>query len=96
MVKVMISYDMAEGKEQECQEYLATKVAPLLNSMGFDVTDIWFTIWGNSPQVLGGGEVASISDARRIFLSDEWREVEGNLDPLTENLKVRVIKPETE
>lgn len=96
MVKVMISYDMAEGKEQECQEYLATKVAPLLNKMGFSVTDVWFTIWGGSPQVLGGGEVPSLSEARRIFLSDEWRQVEDHLEPLTENFKVRVLKSETE
>jgi len=95
MVKVMISYDMAEGKEQECQEYLAKEVAPLLNRMGFDVTDVWYTIWGNSPQVRGGGEVASLNDARRIFFSNEWREVENALEPLTENLKVRVFKPET-
>jgi hypothetical protein len=94
MVKVMISYDMVEGKERECQEYLVTQVAPALNKMGVQVTDVWYTVWGDSPQILGGGEVATLEDARRIFQSDEWREIEITLEPLTENLQVKVVRPE--
>lgn len=94
MVKVMISYDMVEGKEHECQEYLANRVAPVLSRLGFQVTDVWYTIWGESPQILGGGEVKSLEDARRIFQSDEWREIEAALEPLTYNLKVKVVRPE--
>ena len=92
MVKVLISYDMQEGKEQECQEYLANRVAPVLSGLGFQVSDVWYTVWGNSPQILGGGEVESLSDARRIFLSEEWREIETKLEDLVENLKVRVVQ----
>jgi len=94
MVKVMISYDMVEGKERECQEYLANQIAPTLTKMGFQVTDVWYTVWGDSPQILGGGEVATLEDARRIFQSDEWRGIETALEPLTRNLQVKVVKPE--
>ena len=89
---LMISYDMQEGKEQECQEYLANRVAPTLSGLGFQVADVWYTVWGNSPQILGGGEVESLGEARRIFQSDEWREVEDKLNDLVENLKVRVVQ----
>jgi len=94
MVKVMISYDMVEGKERECQEYLANQVAPVLTKMGFQVTDVWYTIWGDSPQILGGGEAATLEDARRIFQSDEWRTIETALQPLTRNLQIKVVRPE--
>ena len=92
MVKVLISYDMQDGKEQECQEFLANRVAPALSGLGFQVSDFWYTVWGNSPQILGGGEVESLGEARRIFLSDEWREVERKLGALVDNLKVRVVQ----
>ena len=90
MVKVIISYDMRAGKEQECQEYLSNKVAPLLAQQGFNLNDIWYTMWGDSPQILGGGTVDSLGAAREIFLSDQWQEVEENLESMTYNFQVRV------
>ena len=94
MIKVVISYDMRDGKEQECQEYLVNRAAPLLANMGFQIADVWYTVWGSSPQVLSGGELDSLTDARRIFLSAEWREIEEKMEPLTDNLKLRVIHVE--
>ena len=50
MYKVLISYDMQKGKEQECQDYLVNKLAPGLARMGFQFADVWYTVWGNSPR----------------------------------------------
>lgn len=92
MIKVKFSYDMLEGKEQECQEYLVNRVAPALSDLGFDVTDVWYTIWGSSPQILGGGEVNTLADARRVFESDEWKEVVEKLTLMTRNLQVQFLR----
>lgn len=95
MVKVKISYDMREGMEQECQEFLVNRMAPALSDLGFDVTDVWYTIWGNSPQILGGGELGTMADARRIFGSDEWTEVAEKLESMTENFQLRFLRVES-
>ena len=92
MVKVLISYDMLEGKEQECQEYLVNKMAPALANLGFNVADVWYTVWGNSPQILSGGEVASLDEARRIFQSKEWNTVVDDLTEITHNFKLRLVQ----
>ena len=91
MVKVTISYDMLEGKEQECQEYLINRMAPALSELGFQITDVWYTVWGNPPQILSGGEIDDMDDARRIFESEEWAEIAENIEPLTENFQVRFL-----
>jgi hypothetical protein len=96
MVKIIISYDMQDGQEEACQEYLANKVAPLLARKGFSLNDVWFTMWGDSPQILGGGEVPSLDVARSIFLSSEWSEIEDELEPMTQNFQVRVLRGEDE
>lgn len=90
-MKILISYDMQKGKEQECQEYLVNKLAPGLGRLGFRFADVWYTIWGGSPQILGGGEVRDLSQAREIFHSDTWERMRTDLDPLTENFKLRVV-----
>jgi len=92
MIKVMISYDMQQGKEQECQEYLVNKLAPGLGRLGFRFSDVWFTIWGSTPQILGGGEVENVDKAQEIFDSHEWERMRSELAPLTENFRVRVVR----
>ncbi|MCB0044094.1 MAG: hypothetical protein KDD92_01550 [Caldilineaceae bacterium] len=94
MIKILISYDMQRGKEAECQEYLSRRVAPLLNQQGFELRDIWYTLWGESPQILGGGTVENMEQARSVFLSDEWREVEDELGEITHNFRVRLVPME--
>lgn len=92
MVKVMISYDMREGREQEAQEYLVNKLAPGLAKLGFRVSDVWYTVWGNSPQITSGGEVDSLAKAQDIFLSSEWEKLAAGMEDITDNFKVRVVK----
>ena len=94
MLKVKISYDMREGHEQECQEYLVNKLAPGLAKLGLRVSDVWYTVWGNSPQITSGGEVKDIDKARDIFLSREWEKLAEGMGDLTNNFKVQVVRGE--
>jgi hypothetical protein len=96
MYKILISYDMQKGKEQECQEYLVNKLAPGLARMGFQFSDVWYTVWGSSPEILGGGEVESLEKARTIFNSNTWERLARGMDGLSENLKVRVVRADDE
>jgi hypothetical protein len=92
MLKVLISYNMLAGKEQEAQDYLINKLAPGLARLGFRISDVQYTIWGNSPQILSGGEVENLEQAQRIFLSDSWERLANGMGALTDNFKVRVVK----
>ena len=96
MVKILISYDMQQGKEQECQEYLVNKIAPALARMGFQFSDVWYTIWGSSPEILGGGELESLDKARTIFQSSAWEKLAEGMESITENFTVKVVQPREE
>jgi len=91
MLKVLISYDMQNGKEQECQDYFVNKFAPGLAKMGFRISDVWYTMWGDAPQILSGGIVDSTKHAQQIFQSSPWETLVDGIEPLTENFKVRFI-----
>lgn len=96
MVKILISYDMQQGKEQECQEYLVNKIAPALARMGFQFSDVWYTIWGESPEILGGGELESLDKARSIFKSNAWDKLAEGMESITDNFKVKIVQPREE
>ncbi len=92
--KVMISYDMQEGREQECQEYLVNKLAPGLAKLGLRVSDVWYTVWGNSPQITSGGELEDLDKVRSIFHSSDWENLAAGMESLATNFKVKVVRSE--
>jgi len=94
MLKVLISYDMLPGKEQECQEYFVNKLAPGLTKIGFRISDVLYTMWGESPQILSGGLVDDMPEAKKIFLSPPWTKLVDGIEPLTENFRVRFMQME--
>jgi hypothetical protein len=95
-MKVMISYDMREGREQDCQEYLVNKLAPGLAKLGFRVSDVWYTVWGSSPQITSGGDVENIDKARAIFLSSDWQRLAEGMSELATNFNVKVVRDREE
>lgn len=92
MIKVVISYDMQEGREQDCQEYLVNKLAPGLAKLGFQMSDVWYTVWGQSPQISSGGEIKDMRQARGIFLSSDWERLAEGMQELTSNFQVRLVR----
>ena len=44
MVKVLLSYDMREGHEEDCQRYVVQTLAPGLAQLGLRITDAWYTL----------------------------------------------------
>ena len=92
MLKIKISYDMREGREQECQDYLVNKLAPGLAKLGLRISDVWYTVWGNSPQITGGGEMEDIEKVRSIFSSREWGRLAEGMEELTTNFRVQVTR----
>lgn len=95
-MKVMISYDMREGREQDCQDYLVNKLAPGLAKLGFRVSDVWYTVWGSSPQITSGGEVENLDKARAIFLSSDWERLAEGMNELATNFNVKVVRDREE
>lgn len=92
MVKVLISYDMREGREEECQRYVMQTLGPGMAQMGLRITDAWYTLWGNAPQIMGGGVLETEEEAARLIYSDEWSGLIDGLRPLVDNFRVRVIE----
>ncbi len=92
MVKVLMSYDMIQGREEECQRYVVQTLAPGLARLGFRISDAWFTLWGeNTPQILGGGLMETEQQAAQLIHSSEWATLIEGMEPFVENFRVRVV-----
>ncbi len=96
MVKVLFSYDMLQGREEDCQRYVMQTLAPGLARLGLRISDAWYTLWGvETPQILGGGLMKDEEDAAQLLHSSEWENLMDGLEPFVENLRVRVVNADS-
>ena len=78
-VKLLMSWDILPGREQEYFEFVVREFIPGMQRLGLEPTDAWFTMYGDHPQIIAGMQIGSKPALDRILESVEW-------DNLTEHL----------
>ena len=79
MFKLLMSWDLRPEKQAEYVEFLTREFAPSLMHLGIQPTDVWFAVYGPSPQVRAGGATEDLETLEQILLSDDWKELERRL-----------------
>ena len=73
MYKLLMSWNIKAGVEQEYFEFVVREFVPGITKLGIQPTEAWYTVYGNRPQILTGG-VAEL--ARRDPQSHQQPRVE--------------------
>lgn len=92
MYKLYVSYNMKDGKEEDCQRYFSQVLGPTLTRFGANVAEVWYTIWGDSPQIQSGSILDTEEELHRLLTSKKWREVLDGMEPLVDDLNVRMVR----
>ncbi|MEL7626808.1 MAG: hypothetical protein AAGU15_08120 [Anaerolineaceae bacterium] len=90
MMKLILTWDIKPGHEQDYFAYVLQEYLPQLNKFGFEVTDAWVTAYGNHPQVLLGALMESRLKAQTILGSDDWARLNEQLLDYVDNLEVKL------
>ena len=72
-VKVIMSWDIIPGREQEYFEFVVRSFMPGVQKLGMALSDAWVTIYGEHPQILVGAVVPGLEKAENIISSEEWQ-----------------------
>ena len=90
-VKLLMSWDIRPGQEQTYFEFAMQTFAPELMKMGWQPTEAWYTLYGDSPQILTGGVTDSVDKMREILDSSEWAELRDRLLEYVTNFEYKVV-----
>ena len=71
-VKLLMSWDILPGREQEYFEFVVREFIPGMQRLGLEPTDAWFTMYGKRPQIIAGAKIANRQSLDRILDSTEW------------------------
>jgi hypothetical protein len=92
MVKVIMTWNIREGKESEYLDFLNREFVKAIMDMGIQPTDAWYAVWGHGPQVVAGGVADDLEAMDRALSSEEWKKFQEKLQEFVVNLKVKVVE----
>ncbi len=90
MIKLIMTWNIKPGHEQDYFGYVLHEYLPQINKFGFEVTDAWVTVYGNRPQILLGAVMASRLKARKVMASDQWDQMNEQLMNFVDNLEFKL------
>jgi len=93
MVKLIMTWDIQEGREQAYIEFAVGEFSPTLNGLGLQIREVWYTQAGSGPEMVVTGLMPSRRDAEELLNSSEWRLLRERLNEFVEDVTVKVVKP---
>jgi hypothetical protein len=94
-VKLIMTWDIAPEREQEYFEFVVREFIPGVQRLGLELRDAWATVYGNRPQILVGAIVPSVSKAKQILDSPEWKNLHTQLQDYVINYSEKIVESHT-
>ena len=96
-VKLMMTWDILPGREEEYFEFHIRKFVPELENMGLFFHEAWLTVYGDGdqPRLMAEAVIDNLVRANRVLVSDEWMSLNVQLNDFVENFDYKVIPNRT-
>lgn len=91
-VKLLLSWDILPGREQEYFEFVVREFIPGIQALGLEPSDAWLTTYGEQPQILTGVQVSSLNSLNTVLSSQEWDSMISKLLDYVDNLEIKTVK----
>jgi hypothetical protein len=92
MFKLLMSWNIRPGREDEYFEFVVQEFGPTLIKLGVRPTDAWYTQYGDSPQIHQGGIVEELEPLQAALASAEWRKMKKKLLTYVTDYNQKVIR----
>ena len=90
-VKLLMTWNIIPGREQDYFEFVVREFIPGVQRLGFELSDAWATVYGSQPQILVGAVLPSMTKARQIMRSNEWKSLNNQLKEYVQNYTQKII-----
>jgi hypothetical protein len=92
LVKLLMTWDILPGREQEYFEFVVRDFVPGMQRLGIQPTEAWYTTYGQRPQILTGGVAPDRATMEEALASEAWETLHGKLLEYVTNFEFRVVQ----
>jgi hypothetical protein len=90
-VKLLMTWDILPGKEQEYFEYHIREFIPALENIGLSLNEAWITVYGKGPKLAAEAVLENLDKAMKLINSSGWDDLSMQLEDFAENFEYKVI-----
>lgn len=90
-VKLLMTWDIISGREQEYFEFVVRDFLPRMQQLGLEPSDAWFTMYGEQPQIMVTAQMGTLAALEQAINSHEWQSLVNELLDYVENYAFKVV-----
>ncbi len=91
-VKLLMSWNIIPGREQEYFEFVVRDFIPGMQRLDLTVSDAWFTVYGNEPQIVAAAEMPTLGALERVMTSADWQSLIKQLMDYVEDYQFKIVQ----
>ncbi len=91
MVKLLMGWNIVPGRENEYFDFVVQEFEPGLADLGLQTTDVWYTAYGDWPQIITGTVASDLETMRKILASEQWRRLKERLLEYVTDYQQKII-----
>jgi hypothetical protein len=92
-VKLLMSWDIKPGRDQDYFEFVIHEWVPGVNKLGIETVAAWYTVYSreNDPQILAEAITEDVETMRSILNSPDWQQLHDKLLQYVDNYTHKVV-----
>ena len=90
-VKILMTWDLLPGREQDYFEFVVRDFIPGMQEIGLEPSDAWYTYYGDHPQIMAGAVVSSMDEMDRLIRSEDWQELTAQLMEYVQDFEYKIV-----
>ncbi len=90
-VKLLMTWDILPGREQEYFEFVVRDWIPGIQRLGLEPSDAWYTMYGEQPQILAAAQTANLVSLQQILASQDWQSLTRQLLDYVEDFNYKIV-----
>lgn len=94
-VKIIMTWDILKGREQEYFEFVVRDFIPGIQDLGMEPTDAWFTMYGAQPQIMVAAKMQDMQSMQQVLDKPEWEALVQRLLTYVENYQYKIVDART-
>jgi hypothetical protein len=89
--KLMMTWDVKPGYDQQYFEFVVREWVPGITKLGLQPRELWFTAYGDCPQISTSATTEDLETMREILKSEDWSDLQQRLNEYVNNYAEKVV-----
>jgi hypothetical protein len=90
-VKLLMTWDIIPGREQEYFEFVVREFMPGVQRLGMEPSDAWLTMYGNQPQIMAAMQMPTLNSLQQAINTPEWESLIRQLSDFVEGYRYKIV-----